>query len=753
MRSALAIVCSAVALCAAPAAAAEPTPAHVFVSDGTAALAGARVYARDEAGTAVYLGSSDASGALDVRVDPATMLYAEANGRRSALAAVAAAGGSIHLIVAPAVIATISARHNPTGPRLVTDSSAAAVATGDPAAALGTIANFRTRSEGGSGRETLNGVPLELPPAPGSNGGATTSIPSDLIESFSAVQSDDGSVTPNYHVLGPTATPQFHVSAASGRYDGELFKGSFSGTAGRLGYAAVLATGSDEGVLAGRSFVDASGIDYDHSSHAHHTDASLELDYRLGTTQISVVGLASRTKRDDIGLADPGGVPLGLGPGDATRTALATGYVFASQTHGRDAFHFIDARFGGGADDDQSHAVLDGVALGSDSGYRYWGQYDEFGFARQFARESLAFKASATRVTTLDYVDGNQAAATSLQRTLSAAYERGDWTSGFGGSLGAVSHVGALGGTTIEENVHAQRRIAGTALRLTAYHSQAQTIESTYAGLIQWASPVSASFTCGPASATLSGPGNVGSRHPEATTLSVAGDRAFAHGISLSGGAFVSYFTNLLVQPTTQIDPSALPAGYAGALGKIAQTACPGETSLADVFVQNYQTVAHAIGREWFGDAKFPLGPLRAEATYETYSMVATSLPASLAGARTSLIAGSQLPGIPLHRANLILSYGHGPALLAAALQYVSDNNALHLPGHVTTSAGLQLRTASGTLSLSAINLFRAYGGAFATSRYAVALPAPGSAIPVLATPEAATWQLRYTTNFGRRSP
>src|SRR5208283_3902435 len=105
----------------------------------------------------------------------------------------------------------------------------------------------------------------------------------------------------------------------------------------------------------------------------------------------------------------------------------------------------------------------------------------------------------------------------------------------------------------------------------------------------------------------------------EATTLSAAVERAFAHGISVSAGGFVSSFTNLLVQPTTQIFESALPPGYASALASIAQTACPGETSVADVFLQSYQSVAHALGREWFADAKFPLGPVHAEATYETY--------------------------------------------------------------------------------------------------------------------------------------
>jgi hypothetical protein len=175
-------------------------------------------------------------------------------------------------------------------------------------------------------------------------------------------------------------------------------------------------------------------------------------------------------------------------------------------------------------------------------------------------------------------------------------------------------------------------------------------------------------------------------------------------------------------------------------------TLCPGALlPPSEIFAERYVTVPRLNGREWYTTLEIPVGALRADISYETYSLCAPAIPASLLGGATTLEPGKQIDGVPLHRASFVLSQAQNGTLAAVALQYVSDNNSAYLPGHVTASLGVQRAFRHATLALSVQNVLGGYTGAFISPRYAVPLFTQYGPIPTLASPVRRTWTLRYT--------
>jgi hypothetical protein len=731
----------------APAVAKDMAPVQIVVSDVSGhALSGADVVERVGV-TETVIGRSGADGTLTAAPREHAELFARLSSRVSPR--VAEHDGLIRLVVPLALIGVITARRAEGATPLVNENSATALVAGDVASALGLVPNYRSQREGGSGRQMLNGVPLELPTAPRNGGsGDEPGIPSDLVESFNAAQADDGSISPNYHVLAPTAKTQLRFATGATQWLGSLWKLGLSGASHKLGYALVAAGGGDDGPLAGKAFADVSGSAYDHSTRAHHLDGSLSLARAIGSTQISVVAIASRKRSNDVLTSMPGALATGEGPGNATSTSTTFGYVIASQAHGRDSYHLLHAMFGGGLSDDANAATFLQMPAGSLSGYRYSGTYDEAAITRNFDAASLTAKLGATSVHTTAFAQylGRSFGSISTAGLKSASldYESSSGPNGYGGSVSAFRRGGVFPGGGVEANLHIRRSIGGAEFRLTATHAQAQSQEAYSAGSYQLGAPSSASVTCDPASAKVGAPSQLAGGHPKSDTLLGGVERRFANGARFNAGGFISNGHDMIVPEASS--GFALPAGYESALRQDVATLCPGiQLARAQIFAQRYVSVPRLNGREWFAAIAVPLGALHADLSYETYSLSAPSIPPSLSVGATTLAGGKQIDGVPLHRATLILSNASPNTMAAIALQYVSDNNAANLPGHVTASLGVQRAFGRANLALSVQNVLGGYDGTYVSPRYAVPLLTGSGSIPTLATPVRRTWTLRYT--------
>jgi hypothetical protein len=724
------------------------TVVHV-VDDAGAAVAGAVIWTAPPAPERA-LGVTDRAGTLVLALDPVVPIVARWQGAASQT--VAPAAGSVRLVVRIQAIGSVAARRTALDDARLTARGAAATVAGDPLAALSLLPTYRTQAEGGSGRQTLNGIPLDLPTGPAS-GVAPVGIPADLIDSLDPVQADDGSITPNYHLQNPTAAFAGGFKSGLSNFGGRLDKLVLADTRGRFGYALTAVGKADDGGLAGRAFTDSSGVRYDHASHAHELDGSLVLNYALSpSATASVVGLGTRRRGADISTTMPGALAFGNGPGNAASSDFGVAYALLTQTRGRDALHAVDVRVNGGARQDDANALAAGTPAGYVAGYRFSGSYDELGATRTFHDRSLSAKLIASRTIVEGYADQYVRRLATGQQAVVLAYEDHGRATSFGTTLKLMNGEGSFPGGAVEVTLRAARRIAGTDVSLTAFSAQAQALEASYAGSFLLSAPAGAEFVCGPnGTATVSGASALGARRPTARTLTGHLHRRIGRDIDVSAGGFLSDTSDALVRvvapslaPLTPAYLTSLRTAYAGL--------CGGQSlSGSEVYAHRYETVPHLIGREAFVDVKFPLGRLNLETTYEIYSRFVPALPADLAGTHTTLVAFSQLASVPLHRANAIVSYDRGGRLFALAAQYVSANNQANLPGHVTLSGGVRIPVPGGLLSASVQNLLGGYDGTFRSGRYAVPLAANGPAIPTLATPLARTWAMAYSMGVGPR--
>ncbi|HEY0384222.1 MAG TPA: hypothetical protein VGC72_18690 [Candidatus Elarobacter sp.] len=696
------------------------------------------------------LGTTDAAGHLAVTVADGVRLVVTAGTRR---VVVVMRARTLVATLPPATIGSVIARNDPATP-VVTAINPAAVALGDVADALRFVPNYRTALEGGSGRQMVNGIPLQLPPMGGGGANAAGGLSSDLVDSFVTTQADDGTVTPNFRLLSPSAKPaqSFSYEDRDGR--GAVAKATATGTLRRFGYALALVDRTDDGVLAGRTLLDASGSSYDHSLGLHRSDASISLSYAMPHTSISVVGLGSHQRNAYVETAQPGSLLAGVGAGSDVVSGSGTAWVLATHQIGTLTYRVLDVRFDGALAEDLRAARFAGVAVPSYSGFHYSGSYDELAVERVLrGGGSVALKYSATHVGVRSFFGASDSSVTSGSQALSLSAQRVFGATRAGATLTSTHDAAAvLGGNSLDASAFVRGRIGRFDVRLAGSLSPTQNQESTYVSAIQSGPPAGASFDCAAGDAIVDGRSNVSGGHPRARTLT-AEIRGRALGGDVAAGGFRSVAQNALVRVISSAAPGAFDASYNAALSQVATTLCGGALA-PDLYVRAYTTVPRLLGDEWYVTYGVARKGWRLDLAYETYALRAPVVPAHGAGV-TSLIANAQLDGVPMHRAHAVLSHRAGGTIASLAAQYVDGHNAAHLPGHVIVAAGLQFQLGrglgGGTLAISAQNLFHAYAGDVASSRYALPVASTGAPIGVLATPVTPAWRIRYTVRTGQR--
>jgi hypothetical protein len=144
--------------------AAPPVAARIAVVDERGAqVADADVFALRN-GVLVPLGQASKTGELAVSANPDELLVARSGSRSSAPAKLT--GERLRIVLPIAKIGFVRARNDRADEKTVTSASESAVVFDDVALARSLVPNYHSRAEGGSGHQTLNGVPLDLPAGP-----------------------------------------------------------------------------------------------------------------------------------------------------------------------------------------------------------------------------------------------------------------------------------------------------------------------------------------------------------------------------------------------------------------------------------------------------------------------------------------------------------------------------------------------------------------------------------------------------------
>jgi hypothetical protein len=680
------------------------------------------------------LARTDARGVASVHVAPGTSLEARKDGASSETVVVASAGDvrlDLRVVIG-------SARAKAPSATIGRDDTRALL-SGDAAAGLAYNPQGRAPSQGGSTRFLVNGVEIELPVPPN---GDVPPIPGDLIDSATPERAADGTIATNYQLASPSKRPVQRVEGGLHSDDGMFWRAASTGP----GYAFAFARRFDDGVFDGSTFRDSSGQAYPHDRDAVTDSASAMFNHRIGTSTLAVTATASRTAENTLAFEQPGALPLGFGPGNHDWRTNGLIIAIWSAVHGRDAFRAVDVRFAGTGFSDLTLATLGGLPLGANSGgYRYSGHSDSIGMTRNFGDTALSIDASTFHSLSAGISDASEADSSSGRRKVQFGITR------FGASLGfgMERSDGAFAKKSFNFDAALHKRITGFDANVTAYAGPAQTQLTSYVRTFALLSPGSAAFTCNPASATVTGPSEVGPVPPRATTVTVDAQRVFS-GVSVHLGAFVSRITNALVQ--TQIaDASAFPAGYVDALGTVYAGTCgSGTFNPANALLTRWETVPRLDQREVFVELERHFGAVAVHGFVERFDDRIPLLPVTLTGARTDLIAGAQLPQIVPLRLALTVSAPLAAGTFALGVRTIGTDNAYNRAPAAIVDSALRVPLRRGALVLSVQNLFATDAGSLALPAASVARATTfGEPFPTLAVPLPTAWSIRYLITRG----
>ncbi|MBV9438437.1 MAG: hypothetical protein JOZ24_00445, partial [Candidatus Eremiobacteraeota bacterium] len=124
-------------------------------------------------------------------------------------------------------------------------------------------------------------------------------------------------------------------------------------------------------------------------------------------------------------------------------------------------------------------------------------------------------------------------------------------------------------------------------------------------------------------------------------------------------------------------------------------------------------------------------------------------------GLDSTLILDEQIPGRPLHTANLTIDALHAPSGIEflANAHYVGANNNQFIAPYTLVNAGVSHNLGIGRLTLFASNLFNTEAGNFSTLQYAEPIPLSGGGTLVQAArPNAPrAYTVTYSLNTGAR--
>ncbi|HTD35037.1 MAG TPA: hypothetical protein VK665_15335 [Candidatus Elarobacter sp.] len=589
---------------------------------------------------------------------------------------------------------------------------------------------------------SLNGAPIGA-------GAASLAISTDLLSSASVDEANDAIAL---FSASPTATPHYSSEFRLGNYQDTFQRYQASGTVhgDGLGYVFVHTSRGSASALNGLTYLDESGLDYEHHGLRHTTGNLVRLTDAVGATSVSLTSSVSNTSAQLIPAFSSGEMPSGPGPGTHQDQTASNPVVFVSAPLRAGQLSLSASRWSLLTwSDDASRLVA--LAPAPQTAFdRTAGTDLTISFAAAptrnrtvnagFTRTTSSLSGVSRAVVAGAAFDGAYALGMRTTETAIGETWRGDPRMPFDVTLKQRSSD-RLGGA-FEVDASAQY-VASPSLRFR-YSGAAGTKlvdlgSPQNAGVL--ADPASAEYDCANGAAFVTGPGATGVRsHAANHDLSMTLTRGAA---KLTLAAYAHDYRNASIGAIPFVAAS-LPTGYFpnGYLGAVEQqyalaSGCAGTLSTQRIFVQQAVIGANVAYRGVGANAHLPLGrawSVDVDAGVER---------ARITGADPLLRAtpyypGAPLPGVPSYKGNVVVTWQPAQrvsALLSAAVS--GPHNARQLPAYAVVNAALEREISpSSRIALLATNIFDTLTDPFVSTRLAVPLSDGfGRRIPTFASP------------------
>ena len=629
---------------------------------------------------------------------------------------------------------------------------------------------------------TLDGIPLGAPGAAVNLRSINTDLFSGAGVSFGAQAGALGGSV-NFRTLQPTQTWQSQFASSYGTYDKYNYQIGETGSIGNLGIAMLYTKRAGNNPLTFQDYQDQSGLTYPHGGESANIGDYIKLRYGLtDRTTLMFTALQNNSATSSLCTSFVTPLPCGIGPDNGsfgkfrfmygtvqsligdTAVTLTT-YVNNNTSMSNDL-----ARFQLMCPGSTPLAPITGCAPGSEvstnnpfatqTGTLARGVAASATLARD--RHTITLSGSTYAGTTTftplvggaGFVTPGTNAVASRQVQLSDSFKVNDRL-----ALGPnVSYAGTTGaGNSILGGFSGNWRPTGTD---TYNASVALGSSQPASGLIRsFSDPTSARVNCLAGTAQVSGPGDQPSKQ-SAASYDVSWTHQWAHG-QFSIDTYRQSQANQLVNASLTADSLGLTdpsnpffnAYYQAVVGYYG-TVCPGATP--SVYVSEPIGGTTRLYQGFTATANIGIGKnVVVIPSYTTSSADILSADPRFLGFDSTLILGNQLPGRPVHSANLTIDALYPPAKLEllANAHYVGANNNQFIAPYVLVNLGVSHPLGIGRVTVFAANLLNTESALFSTETYAQPIPLSGGGVLLQAArPNAPrSYTINYSFNTGAR--
>lgn len=610
-----------------------------------------------------------------------------------------------------------------------------------------TIESVPAQIAGGIGDALTQSVPLNSSPGDGltlhNHGGQSTAVSvngapifptgfqtqlgllgADVFGSSSttnlgAASSPDGGV--GLQTLDPTIDWSGILQERPATQLGNAFTVSERGTAGRIGVAAAYSQAASSDPLQDAYYTDQSGLTYAHDAQTLSGGETVTFRYGFDTNHVAWFD-AGRLELTNplICRLSAGPLPCGFGPGnrsvDATnflqlRDSIAIDdvslnlHVFTSRT-------FEDTEF--------ENRVL-------------FGMPSPISASSQTSRTGIVGDASiltdSAHAARLEFAEiNNQTASAGGAQPGIPAPSQANVTQQ------AILNVPVASGRHGDATLIAGENGVGSAVRFVygagatykatsrdsfALSARTGMLDSPQGGVEGIAAPDELAYDCSAGRALGAGPfGNAAAD----STSQYRFD--FTHGVGTFSASVSAYSDRdagaleAATVPAQSLNPALFASGYLQRANAIARDAC-GRAQFLTIPRLSY-AVFGPVGSAVYDGAEASVGADvtprgHVDVSYGIERARAFDVPPPLSSPGSNVVAGSQIPYAPLHRATLSARYAASRAVTAiVALNYLGANNQYQAAPLTSLDAGLRVRTDYGDVVLAAQNLTGAAASQFA---------------------------------------
>ncbi|HUA10221.1 MAG TPA: TonB-dependent receptor [Candidatus Acidoferrales bacterium] len=613
---------------------------------------------------------------------------------------------------------------------------------------------------------TLDGIPLNAPGSAGNIGMfATDLFMGANVRMGPQIGGLGGGV--NFSTLEPTLSWESYLSMATGTLGRHNESFAETGTDGKLGMAVMGVERLYPSWLDGMTYLDASGLDYNHDGDREIGGEFVKLRYDLSDSQtLSAMFLGSASDADLVcARIQYNGIPCGYGPNNSSANSVGVYSITDDLLLGGTSIQGSIYSIGTSSLSDELNRFVNGVPspIGS-SGRNATHGFTLNALLPAAQRHTLSVTAYGSWSSVLEFPLNNVAIPyyTNSQHSQYMAAQLND-------SIHSNSHL------TLNESIGVSSSTGGYAgtlasLGVSWHPDRLDTYQATYS--------VSGTAAAQSRSSVLT--------DPDALRFTCDGDDSFAYGSapgaapqpSSSNSARVSWlhqFTggsatlqfyrqvqnNVLlgtpVNGSVLLANGTLTPSYLAAVQQVFQSnaGCGATTPFAPTNLYFMTPIAGTEGLYQGGSITgyTTLGNLVVEPFWDTTVRQVISNSPLIDNPYSYIISGEQYPNTPLQRAGIILDYKakHSAFEWYADAEYTGRNNGNNLPAYTQFDGAVNVLLAKGSLTAAISNIFDTQAGIFSSIQNMVPYyTQSGLIVPTIARPlTPRSYSVTYTVKFG----